>query len=63
MSMNLAILLFYIAILETHGIDYRCIINRISKSEAMTLMQNIDLSKKKRIITRYKKFIFKYKNG
>ena len=40
MSMNLS----GIAILNIHGADYRCIISRISKSEAINLMQNNDLS-------------------
>ena len=44
MSMNLS----DIAILNTHGLDYRCIVNEISKSEAKAFMQNIDLSEKRR---------------
>ena len=35
-----------IAILNIKGADYCCIISRISKSEAINLMQNIDLTKK-----------------
>ena len=35
------------AILNIKGSDYRCIISRISKSEAINLMQNIDLTEKK----------------
>ena len=35
-----------IAVLNTHGVDYCCIIRRISKIEAINLMQNIDLSEK-----------------
>ena len=35
-----------IAILNIHGTDYCCIIIEISKSEAMNLIQNIDLIKK-----------------
>ena len=42
MSMNLS----DIAILNIHGADYRCIISRISKSEAINLMQNINLMEK-----------------
>ena len=42
MSMNLS----DIAILNIKGCDYRCIINGISKSEAMKLLQNIDLTEK-----------------
>ena len=43
MSMNLS----DIAILIIKGTDYCCIICRISKSEAINLMQNINLTKKK----------------
>ena len=42
MSMNLS----DIAILNNIGVDYRCIIDGISKSEAINLMQNIDLTGK-----------------
>ena len=35
-----------IAILNIKGADYCCIISGISKSEAINLMQNIDLTKK-----------------
>ena len=34
-------------ILKTKNIDYRCIITGISKSEAIKLLQNIDLNEKK----------------
>ena len=37
-----------IAILNNNGSDYCCIISRISKSEAINLMQNTDLTKKSR---------------
>ena len=37
-----------IAILNNNGSDYCCIISRISKSEAINLMQNSDLTKKSR---------------
>ena len=37
-----------IAILNNNGSDYYCIISRISKSEAINLMQNTDLTKKSR---------------
>ena len=33
-----------IAILNIKGADYRCILSRISKSEAINLMLNIDLT-------------------
>ena len=36
-----------IAILNIKRTDYCCIISRISKSEAINLMQNIDLAKKR----------------
>ena len=42
MSMNLR----DIDILNINGADYHCIISGISKSEAINLMQNIDLTKK-----------------
>ena len=41
-----------IVTLNIQGIDYRCIIVGISKSEAMNLLKNVDLSKKK-CITKY----------
>ena len=40
MSMNLS----NITILSIKGSDYHCIISRISKSEAIKLLQNIDLT-------------------
>ena len=42
MSMNLN----DIAISNIYGVNYRCIINGISKSEAVNLLQNTNLSKK-----------------
>ena len=42
MSMNLS----DIAILNITSADYHCIISRISKSEAIKVMQNNDLTKK-----------------
>ena len=42
MSMNLS----DITILNINSVDYRCSINEISKSEAINLMQNVDLSEK-----------------
>ena len=42
MAMNLS----DIAILNIHGADYCCILNRISKSEAVNLLQKADLSLK-----------------
>ena len=35
-----------IAFVNNHGVDYRCVINAINKSEAVNLLQNTDLSKK-----------------
>ena len=46
MSMNLT----SIVILKIENADYRCIITRISKSEAIKLLQNIDLTEKSRIL-------------
>ena len=42
MAMNLS----DIAILNIYGADYCCILNRISKSEAVNLLQKADLSLK-----------------
>ena len=42
MSMNLS----DIPILNIEGSDYRCIISRISKNEAINLVQNTDLTEK-----------------
>ena len=54
MSMNLN----DIVILNIRGIDYRCIINEISESEAVNLLQNVDLSEKSGSL---KKIIFLYR--
>ena len=45
--------LSYIAILNIRGSDYRCITSGISKSEAISLMQNINLTEKSRTIWCY----------
>ena len=37
-----------IAVLNIHGVDYRCIINGISKREAVDWLQNVDLSNNKK---------------
>ena len=42
MSMSLS----DIAISDIKSVDYHCIISGISKSEAINIMQNIDLTKK-----------------
>ena len=55
MSINLNPLV----ILNIHGIDYRWIMNRISKSEAVNLLQDADLSKKK-LILKLKKLNLKF---
>ena len=58
MSINL----INIAILRIKSADYRCIISGISKSEAIILMQNADLTKKSGTL-KNKKIIIIYKNG
>ena len=35
-----------IAVLIIHGVDYGCIVDGISKTEAINLLKNADLSKK-----------------
>ena len=35
-----------IAVLNIHGVDYRCIVTVISKSEAANLPHKVDLNKK-----------------
>ena len=45
-----------IAIINIHGANYRCIVSRIRKSEAINLMQNIDLSGKSRTLENTKKY-------
>ena len=52
MSMNLS----NMAILYIHGADYCCIINRVSKSEAVNLLQKADLNEKKWNIINYKNY-------
>ena len=59
MPMNLS----DIAILNINGVDYFCIITRISKGEAAKLLQTADLNKKKQKHIKYETFILKYKNG
>ena len=46
MSMNLS----DIATLNIKGSDYHCIISLISKNEAISLMQNVDLTEKSRTL-------------
>ena len=38
--------LSHIAILNIHGVDYRCIICRINKGEAVNILQKADLNEK-----------------
>ena len=52
-----------IYILKIKDSNYCCIISLIRKNEAITLMQNADLTKKNRSIIKNEKFIFIYKNG
>ena len=42
------------AILNIHGVDYRCNITGISKSEAESLLQNVDLSQKSTTFIKHK---------
>ena len=51
-----------IVILNINGVNYCCIINRISKSEAVNLLQKANLRKIAEHYKNVKKFIFKYKN-
>ena len=52
-----------IPILNIKGANYCCIISGISKSEAINLMQNIDLTKKKRNIIKYVNLLSRIKMG
>ena len=45
MSVNLDIAIFSI-----NNVDYRCIINEISKSDALNLLQNADLIKERGVL-------------
>ena len=53
MSMNLS----DIAILNIKGSDYGCIVSLISKNKTISLMQNTDLTEKKRNIIKHKNFL------
>ena len=48
-----------IAILNINGADYRCIINGISTSDVVNLLQKTDLTERKRSTIRIKKYIQK----
>ena len=39
-----------IAILNIRGVDYRCIVNRIRKSDTVNLQQNTDLTEDERVL-------------
>ena len=52
-----------IAILNIECVDYCCIIDGITKSEAIHLMQNNNLTKKKSKTLQNIKFIITYKHG
>ena len=47
-----------IAILNINGADYRCIIGGISKSEAVDLLRNGDLTEKSATLQNYKFFVY-----
>ena len=56
-SRDLLMTLMYlsnIAILKNKNVDYHCIITGISKSEAIKLLQNIDLTEKSEALQRNK---------
>ena len=59
MSMNLS----DTVILIIKEFDYRCIISEISKSEAINLMQNIDLTEKRQNIIKNKNLLSNEKMG
>ena len=52
-----------IAILNIKGSDYWCIISGISKNNAINLMQNTALTKKKRNIIKHKTLLSHIKMG
>ena len=58
MSVNLS----DIHISSINGDHYRCVISGISKSEAINLMQNADLTLKKRNLVKHKRGVFTYFN-
>ena len=49
-----------IAILNIRGVGYRCIINEISKSDAINLLQNADLTGETRALQKQKKLKIYY---
>ena len=52
----MSVSLDYIAILNINIVVYHCSINRVNKSEAVNLLQNADLTEKKRGIINYNFF-------
>ena len=59
MSMNLS----DIAILNVKSANYRCIVSGISKNEAINLMQNADLTKKKQNSIKHNNLLSRIKMG
>ena len=59
MSMDLS----NISFLNIHGADYCCVINRISKSEAIKVMQNVYLTEKRQSIIKHKNLLSYIKIG
>ena len=51
------------ALLNIWDVDYQSLINGISKSEGVILLQNIDLSNKKWIIIKYNFSLLSIKDG
>ena len=49
-----------IVVLSINDADYRCIINRISKGDAVKLLENADLVQKKGILQKKNFFFFNY---
>ena len=56
----MSIILGSIAILNIHGVDYGCNINRINRSDTVSLLQNADLTEKKRNIKKMKEIVMPY---
>ena len=52
-----------IAILKVKGSDYCCIISGISKNEVINVMQNTDITTKKRKIIKHKNLLSHIKMG
>ena len=56
----MSIILGSIAILNIHSVDYGCNINRINRSDTVSLLQNADLTEKKRNIKKKKEIVMPY---